>query len=303
MALGGVSIVAGCEVGTEPAGTRSSPLAGLEFHVPYPSSASEQADAWRESRPLDAAAIDRIASEPRPLWLKDGDPLPELRGFLAAAEATATVPLLVAYYIPQRDCGSEGAATAASYAAWIRAVASALEGRTAVVVVEPDALGHLECEGVRRAERLAVLRDAVAVLKGAGAIVYLDAGHPDWLTAAVAAERLRAAGVADADGFSLNVGNFVDTGRNVEYGRAIAALLGPTGFIIDTSRNGAGSAPDGEWCNPPGRKLGPAPTTDVPHAGVDALLWIKRPGESDGLCNGGPPAGQWWPEYALMLAS
>jgi endoglucanase len=32
------------------------------------------------------------------------------------------------------------------------------------------------------------------------------------------------------------------------------------------------------------------------------LLWIKRPGESDGTCNGGPSSGKWWPEYALGLA-
>jgi len=30
---------------------------------------------------------------------------------------------------------------------------------------------------------------------------------------------------------------------------------------------------------------------------------IKRPGESDGTCNGGPSAGTFWPEYALGLAS
>ena len=35
---------------------------------------------------------------------------------------------------------------------------------------------------------------------------------------------------------------------------------------------------------------------------LDAFVWIKRPGESDGTCNGGPPAGSWWPEYALGLA-
>jgi cellulase/cellobiase CelA1 len=33
-----------------------------------------------------------------------------------------------------------------------------------------------------------------------------------------------------------------------------------------------------------------------------SYFWIKRPGESDGTCNGGPPAGQWWADYALGLA-
>ena len=35
---------------------------------------------------------------------------------------------------------------------------------------------------------------------------------------------------------------------------------------------------------------------------MDAYLWVKTPGESDGTCNGGPRAGQWWPEYALGLS-
>ena len=49
---------------------------------------------------------------------------------------------------------------------------------------------------------------------------------------------------------------------------------------------------------------------------VDAYLWIKVPGESDGSCNRGiagstmdpewgivdPPAGAWFPQQALQLA-
>ena len=35
---------------------------------------------------------------------------------------------------------------------------------------------------------------------------------------------------------------------------------------------------------------------------IAPFLWIKRPGESDGPCHGGPAAGTWWPEYALGLA-
>ncbi|MFJ4217673.1 glycoside hydrolase family 6 protein, partial [Streptomyces hydrogenans] len=56
------------------------------------------------------------------------------------------------------------------------------------------------------------------------------------------------------------------------------------------------------WCNPPGRSLGVPPTDRTGDALVDAYLWIKRPGDSDGQCRGGPSAGTWWPEYALGLA-
>ena len=38
-------------------------------------------------------------------------------------------------------------------------------------------------------------------------------------------------------------------------------------------------------------------------AAADGYLWVKRPGESDGTCNGGPPAGAWFESYALGLAS
>ncbi|WNB86061.1 glycoside hydrolase family 6 protein [Cellulomonas sp. ATA003] len=92
--------------------------------------------------------------------------------------------------------------------------------------------------------------------------------------------------------------------------------------VLDTSRNGqgpwtppAGVYPDPEdWCNPPDRGLGLLPTTDTGNPVIDALLWIKVPGESDGQCYRGlggpldpvrgiqdPPAGQWFPEQAAEL--
>ena len=94
--------------------------------------------------------------------------------------------------------------------------------------------------------------------------------------------------------------------------------------IIDTSRNGRGSwsPPAGKyadaeiWCNPPGRGLGRQPTLKTGDGYVDAFLWIKTPGESDGQCLRGtkgptdperaiidPPAGQWFPEQAHELLS
>jgi endoglucanase len=85
-----------------------------------------------------------------------------------------------------------------------------------------------------------------------------------------------------------------------------------THFVIDTSRNGRGPwSGELEWCNPPGRGLGVRPTAGTNVALLDAYLWIKVPGESDGQCRGpvdpewgiaNPPAGQWFPEQALELA-
>jgi len=61
--------------------------------------------------------------------------------------------------------------------------------------------------------------------------------------------------------------------------------------VVDVSRNGIGPPPDRrdsdeEWCNPAHQALGAPPTTSPGLPGVDALLWIKRPGESDGKCGG-----------------
>jgi endoglucanase len=108
------------------------------------------------------------------------------------------------------------------------------------------------------------------------------------------ASRLNAARIAQADGFALNAAIFRPSANELVFGRAIAEKVGRKHFVIDTSRNGLGPV-DGpnSWCNPAGQGLGHRPTvvTDDPY--LDAYLWIKRPGESDGSCNGSPAAGQW----------
>lgn len=280
-------------------------LAGAKLFVSGQSPARKQADAWRRARPQDAALLDRIASQPTAKWI--GGWVTDVRGEVArvssSAVAQGAIPVLVAYNIPSRDCGSYSAGGSASgnaYRKWIRQFASGLSGNP-VVVLEPDAVAGASCLPERaRAERYELLRDAVQVLKAAHAVVYLDAGHARWHKPAVIAERLNQAGIAQADGFSLNVSNFLATPENASYGDAVSRLVGGKHYIIDTSRNGRGG--NGAWCNPRGRGLGEFPTTRTGRPLVDAYLWIKQPGESDGTCGGGPRAGAWWADYALELA-
>lgn len=106
--------------------------------------------------------------------------------------------------------------------------------------------------------------------------------------------------MARARGFALNVANFNTTESEVTYGRAISARLGgDRPFVVDISRNGNGPHPSGAWCNPPGRAIGANPTTTTGDPWVDAYLWLKTPGASDGACKAGdPPAGTYWPAYA-----
>ena len=119
------------------------------------------------------------------------------------------------------------------------------------------------------------------------------------------AARLNQAGVDHARGFSLNTANFFTTDDEIGYGEAISGLTNGSHYVIDTSRNGAGPAPDSplDWCNPSGRALGTPPTAATAGAHADAYPWIKRPGESDGSCDSGdPPAGTFVNQYAIDLA-
>ena len=135
-------------------------------------------------------------------------------------------------------------------------------------------------------------------------------------------------------------------------GDAVAA----THYVVDTSRNGQGpntmatygGAPydqsatavaalmQGNWCNPTDAGLGVRPTARTGVPLLDAELWVKTPGQSDGQCDaaGGvrawdytaytrpgwptdagsqaqfdplwgrvdPAAGTWFPQQALQLA-
>lgn len=281
------------------------PLAGERLHVSW-SPASAAAEEIRATNPADAERLDLLADTPTARWFGEwsGNITIAADGYVAEAARAGALPVLVTYMIPGRDCGSYsagGAGSADAYRAWIRDLAAGIGSREAVVILEPDALALADClPDALEAERYQLLADAIDVLEtGSGTTVYLDAGHANWLGIDQLVARLRLADVDDARGISLNVSNFGATDDQVAYATAVAERLG-THAVIDTGRNGNGS--DGTWCNPPGRAIGTFPTTDpaTPPV-VDALLWVKVPGESDGACNGGPPAGQFWAEYAIDL--
>jgi endoglucanase len=293
-----------------------NPIAADAFYVDPGSAAARQVTEWRATgRGADADQIAKIADHPQAKWIT-ADPTRvevETRDLIARASAVRQTALLVAYNIPHRDCGgfsAGGASDAASYRDWIAALIRGLGTARAVVILEPDAIpaalaGCLPAP--QRTERLSLLAESGAALTRQGSQVYLDAGQPGWITdTAALAGALRDAGIARLAGFSLNVSNFYWTTDVTDYGHDISQRLGGAHFVIDTSRNGEGPAPnDGApaWCNPLGRALGPAPTTATGDSKLDALLWIKNPGASDGTCRpGAPVAGQWWADYALGLA-
>ncbi|GAA0468536.1 glycoside hydrolase family 6 protein [Streptomyces sp. NPDC046215] len=281
---------------------------------PESTAAKRAAELGKGGDKQQAALLTKIAAQPVAEWIGVDDPQGQTRGYTEAAAKADRVAVLVLYNIPHRDCGQYsqgGAADGDAYRQWLDQAAQGIGNRSATVILEPDALPHIEdgCTPQQfHEERFALLKEAVAKLKALPRTkVYLDAGNPSWVTPADRmAEPLRRAGIEKADGFALNVSNFQTTQANKDYGRRLSALVGGKHFVIDTSRNGNGplSGADHEkaWCNPSGRALGEPPTTQTGDPLVDAYLWIKRPGESDGACKGGPDAGQWWETYALDLA-
>jgi endoglucanase len=307
--LGLLVAAAMASTGTAGPPPRAAPMpasVATNWYVDPQSDAAMQEAAWRHSGPAAAAQMAKIAAQPMADWVGGSSDhvFAAVRSRAVAAAAADSEAQFVAYNIPQRDCGgysSGGASSASDYEAWIRAFAAGIGSHRAIVILEPDGLAGMNCLSASDQEtRLSLLRRAVSVMAShAGVRLYIDAGHSGWHTPAVMAERLRAAGIARAQGFALNVAGYDATKSEVAYGRSISALVAGKHFVIDTSRNGNGS--DGQWCNAPGRALGAPPTAATGFPLVDAFLWIKTPGVSDGTCNGGPPAGTWWPSYALAL--
>ncbi|WP_327596991.1 glycoside hydrolase family 6 protein [Streptomyces chartreusis] len=272
---------------------------------------------WVRDNPADprhAVIESRIAAQPAAVWFADFTPdtiTARVRAVTSGGSALGRVPVVVPYAIPDRDCGgySEGGAPGLdAYDAWIDRFAAGLGSGDVIVVLEPDSVAQADCLSERaRADRFASLARAGRVMKAANprARVYYDAGHSGWNAPARQADWLRQAGAAStafSDGVFSNVSNFRTTSAEIAYDRQVLdALDGPAslGAVVDTSRNGAGAPADGEWCDPSGRKLGRAPTLATGESRIDAYLWVKLPGESDG-CKGRP--GTFTASYAYELA-
>lgn len=256
----------------------------------------------------DAASAAYIAQRPVAIWLGDWFQGAQLEGYiqknLDAAAAAGKTAVFVTYAIPDRDCGgySAGGLTASAYLDWNQTIASTLRGHHAIVLVEPDSLGQTtsSCSSIA-GSRIALIKSAVQTLSADGVAAYLDGGNSRWLKPPQMASLLSQAGIASARGFYTNVANYIGVDDERAYADRISALTGGAHYVIDVSRNGRGWK--GTWCNAPGAGLGQDPHVTAGSTKLDALLWVKTPGSSDGTCNGGPAAGGWYPSYATSLVA
>jgi endoglucanase len=385
-ALAGLWFVANAE----PAAAGNAVLGpGTVLYVD-PASSTQQAAAKLDG-PARADAL-LLAGFPSATWFTKGTPTEvqaAVKKLVDAAAGKNAVPVVVAYFLPHRDCSqysAGGAKNKAEYQAWIDAFAAGIGDRKAVVILEPDGLGiipfHTDLSGKEEwckpaeadkataaKERYEMLSYAVDKLRAnPRSAVYLDGTHSAWLGAGDIASRLVKAGVQRASGFFINASNYEPNDKLLDYGTWVSQCIhyatsggdnaghfdrcasqyypakpndyatwalsrkwyadnvkgSPrTHFVIDTSRNGKGSWAPKEgttykdaqtWCNPPDRGLGARPTTRTGNPLVDAFLWIKVPGESDGQCDRGmgggsdperggpdPAAGAWFEKQAAEL--
>ncbi|KAJ4302498.1 1,4-beta-D-glucan cellobiohydrolase cel6b [Collariella sp. IMI 366227] len=240
---------------------------------------------------------------------------------------------LVLYNLPDRDC-SAGESAGELHSdenglqlykdEFIKPYAekvAAAKDLTFAIVLEPDSLGNAVTNmGIE----LCAKYDHVNL--------YIDAAHGGWLgwdgNLPLAAKEF--AGVVKLAGegkkirgFAINVSNYNPFNAAVRenytewsnswdeshYATSLAPHLEaeglPAHFIVDQGRVHLPGARKewGEWCNVHPAGFGPAPSTKTNNTVVDALVWIKPGGESDGQCGmaGATKAGEWFDEYAQML--
>jgi endoglucanase len=300
------------------------PLRGARFFVDRQwGLASIVAHEVSRRQPGASRMLDVIASQPEAK--RFGSWTPDARydvgAYLSRAhhQDPGAVPLMETYRLKHLRCGrvSDSPADAAGYKRWYQELAQGIGNSRTVVFMEIDALittGCLSHHGVQvRLDEVRSAIDTLATLPHA--VVYVDAGAADAFPAKRMARLLRLVDVGSIEGFFLNATHYDWTSRESRYGEAIARRLGGgagSRYVVNTAVNGRGPlVPHSRVkhgnevrCNPPGRGLGPKPTTDAPprYPHLDGFFWIGNPGRSTGTCgHGDPPTGSFFLSYALML--
>jgi endoglucanase len=283
-----------------------------KFYVPKPShGAVEQIVSLIRSHDwADAKLIAKMIGTAQAVWFTGGTPKSvqqDVKNTVKLAAAMHSVPILVAYNIPFRDCAqfsAGGATSAAEYEAWIDGFAAGIGNAQAVVILEPDSLGIIPwykqfrglpsqaanyewcqppeaVEATAADDRFAMLNYAVDALKAKPNVsVYLDGTHSSWLGSGDAAHRLVQAGVQRADGFFLNVSNYRLTEHLVKYGTWTSKCIW---FATDPGSWGNGHY---DWC---ASQYYPANPNDFSTwtltdqwyiDNVESQTWVPYPGDA-----------------------
>jgi endoglucanase len=216
----------------------ANPLAGAKLYVNPYSDPKRWADNNRSSRPAEAKLMDKIANQAEVQWFGNwnNNVYEDVKRNVETIKNSGALPVMVAYNIPARDCGGYSAGGANSpegYKSWIKSFADGIGSNKAAVILEPDALAGMDCLSQNDQNiRVDLLKYATDTLKSKGNVsVYIDAGNPGWKTAEAMADRLKKAGVVNAQGFSLNISNFFNNSDNATYAKKISDLTGGKHYV------------------------------------------------------------------------
>jgi endoglucanase len=207
LAVGTAALVSVMAVllGGDPAGATIAD--GTQFSVAPPNhdAVRQIAELTSQGRTAKAALIRDIINTPTAVWVEGAsaeEAEQQVRQTTRQAAGKKTVPVLVLYNIPSRDCAqysAGGATSVAEYEVWIDGVVRGIGDREAVIALEPDSLGIIpwytnidgQLEWCQPAEadsataasdRFAMLNYAVDALTALpNTSVYLDGTHSAWL--------------------------------------------------------------------------------------------------------------------------
>ncbi|KAG5928007.1 CENP-B Cbh2 [Claviceps africana] len=248
-----------------------------------------------------------------------------------------------------------GLAKYKNYINVIRKIVLAYADVRIILVIEPDSLANLvtnlnvaKCANAKSAY-LEGVRYALRRLNLPNVAMYLDAGHAGWLgwpanqepaaqlfakvyRGASSPRSLRglATNVANFNGWDLDSAPPYTQGNTIhdekKYIHALSPLLERHGwagarFITDQGRSGkqpTGQQKWGSWCNAKGTGFGLRPSADTGDELLDAFVWVKPGGESDGTSDSSaarydvhcrsedalqpaPEAGSWFQAYFVQL--
>jgi endoglucanase len=281
---------------------------GDDLYVPPPNHGAKRQIATLTAAGDKAAArrVRALIDTPQAVWFTQGTPKSvrqDVHVTVTRAKAKGTVPVLVAYNIPFRDCAqfsAGGATTPAEYEAWIDGFAAGIGRQRAIVILEPDGLGIIPwydpygsadgnnvlewCQpaeanpATAATERFAMLNHAVDVLTALPRVdLYLDGTHSAWLGSGDIAERLVRAGVAEAEGFYLNASNYQFTVNNTQYGTWISSCIA---YATEVTPNDFVNCPNQYWNGgPAGTKI--ADLLGGPFIGVALSRFGEWSDESD----------------------
>lgn len=284
--------------------TPGNPLAGHRWYVD-----SERSSWWVAMRtdPSASAIMAKAANNPmgKTFASFNADPATAVHDYILRAEKSqpGSIPFVNLARMESPSCpyraGHKAGFSESEVDNWVRGFSRGVGNQRVMVILETDKLTGIRClPRWAQARRYREFRYEVHTLhkQNPNSIVYVDAGAADWgKKAPMIAGWLRKAGVAEAQGFSLNTSHHDWTSKEVRFGLQVSTLLHDKHFVVNTNSNGWGPKPHGVTavtpfyhggCTPPGEGLGIAPTVKTPDPRIDAFIWSGTPGFEDGNCLG-----------------